>query len=164
MNLDSQQILKTTSNLNNIGSRIVADGMNDLLSDYNIFNQNVKGFHWNFIGPDFFDLQLKFEELNEKLSKDIDKLAEGIVMTGFVPLHSYSEYLKYSNHKEIKGVNSDDESVSFVIIGLRELIGASRKTALDAEAAGDIISEKLLRQFCFELENELWVFTMFAKY
>lgn len=164
MNYPSQLTFKPTSNLIKVGNPILADGMNDLLSDYNVFNQNVKGFHWNFIGPDFFDLHQKFEDLNEKLSKDIDKLADGIVTMGFVPLHSYSDFLRYSNLKEITRINSDDESVGCVISGLRELIAASLRTAKEAEAVEDIISEKLLRQFASELENELWIFTMFAKY
>ena len=164
MNFDSQLTFKPASNLIKVGNPLLAEGMNDLLSDYNIFNQNVKSFHWNFIGPDFFDLHQKFGDLNQKLSKDIEKLADGILLTGFMPIQSNPEYLQYSTHKEITGVKSDDQSVGFVISGLRELIVACRKTALKAKISEDIISEKLLRQFCSELENELWVFTMFAKY
>ncbi len=41
----------------------VSDKMNDLLSDYHIFYQNVRGFHWNVKGENFFDLHVRFEEL-----------------------------------------------------------------------------------------------------
>jgi len=164
MNFESQLTLTTSSNLIKIGNQIVADRMNDLLSDYNIFNQNVKGFHWNFMGPDFFDLHQKFEDLSGKLSQDIDKLAGLIAMTGFLPLHSYSAYLKYSNHKEITGLNSDEENVENVVNGLQKLIVSIRWTSTEADDANDIISGKLLTQLALELENELWIFTMFAKY
>lgn len=164
MNVRNQPAVIIPFILKKIGSQVLADRMNDLLSDFNVFNQNVKGFHWNFIGPDFFDLHEKFEDLSGKLSQDISKLANSIRMTGYEPLHSYSDYLKNSIHKEITGINSDEESILCVIEGLTSLILSCRMSAIEAEEADEIFTEKMLRQFAFELENELWVFTMFAKY
>lgn len=151
-------------NLRKNKSQFVTDRMNVLLSDYNILNQNVKGFYWNYLGPDYFEIRQKFEDLSFKLSEDIDRLAAAIVVKGFIPVHSFSEYIKFSSHIEILGTSTYEENVSNVARGLNQLIISTRSTAIEARDAKDIESEKILRQFTIELENELWVFTMLAKY
>ena len=53
---------------NNIGldaqkSKELAYALNDLLANYSIIYQNLRGYHWNIQGDKFFELHLKFEEL-----------------------------------------------------------------------------------------------------
>lgn len=163
MNFESQLTISPSSSLIKIGNQKVAVQMKNLLSDHTIFNQRVKGFHMNFKGPDVFFLHQKLEDLSEKLSEDIQRLAVR-VMTGILPIHSSYKSLQYNNLEEIIADNSDEENVIHVVNGLRKLIVASRRTAIEAEDENDIISAKLLRRLVFELENELWVFTMLAKY
>ncbi len=141
----------------------VSDKLNDLLSDYHIFYQNVRGFHWNVRGENFFDLHEKFEDLYTQLYQNIDDLAERVVTIGFKPLHSYSDYLKNTIHKEITDVTKGDECVKHVIDGLGTLAQSHRKAAEVAGDAGDIATEDLLTQFVGDLEKRMWMFTMFAK-
>ena len=47
--------------LNSIGldiekSKNLAEKLNELLADYSIFYQNVRGYHWNIKGDKFFEL------------------------------------------------------------------------------------------------------------
>jgi starvation-inducible DNA-binding protein len=46
----------------------LADNLNDLLTNYQVFYMNVRGYHWNIKGEKFFELHLKFEELLIKLN------------------------------------------------------------------------------------------------
>jgi starvation-inducible DNA-binding protein len=163
MNFANQVDIERPLVLRKIGNQIVADRMNDLLSDYNIFYQNVKGFHWNFKGSDYFDFHRKFEDLYGKLYLDINKLAVQIASIGYEPLHSYSDFRKNSIHIEITGPNTNGECLSNVIEGLKNLIFSNKMAAIEAEGAEEVSTGKTLRQFAFELENELWVFTMLAK-
>ncbi len=141
----------------------VSDKLNDLLSDYHIFYQNVRGFHWNVKGDNFFELHEKFEELYTKLYQNIDELAERIVTIGFKPLHSYTDYLKQTIHKEITDVSNGDQCVKHVIDGLGILAHSHREVANMAGDASDIATEDLLTQFVGDLEKRMWMFTMFAK-
>lgn len=141
----------------------LSDKMNDLLSDYHIFYQNVRGFHWNVKGENFFDLHVRFEELYAKLYENIDELAERIVTIGFVPLHSYTDYLKQTIHKEITDVSNGEECVKHVINGLGILAHSHRAVAKMAEDVGDIATADLLTQFLGDLEKRMWMFTMFSK-
>jgi len=61
---------KQTDNMktNDIGlevkdTAILVDKLNTLLANYQIYYQNLRNFHWNISGPNFFELHAKFEEL-----------------------------------------------------------------------------------------------------
>ena len=67
------------SELNNIGldindSKQVAEKLNDLLSNYQQFYMNLRGFHWNIKGKKFFELHLKFEELYNNALEKVDEI------------------------------------------------------------------------------------------
>ncbi|MCE7054533.1 DNA starvation/stationary phase protection protein [Algoriphagus sp. AGSA1] len=149
--------------LDNKAMKNVSDKLNDLLSDYHIFYQNVRGFHWNVKGENFFDLHEKFEELYSRVYENIDELAERIVTIGFKPLHAYSDYLKNTIHKEITDVSNGEECVKHVIDGLGILAQSHRKAAKVAEEAEDIATADLLTQFVGDIEKRMWMFTMFSK-
>lgn len=149
--------------LDNKAMKNVSDKMNDLLSDYHIFYQNVRGFHWNVKGENFFDLHVKFEELYTQLYENIDELAERIVTIGFKPLHAYSDYLKNTIHKEITDVSNGGECVKHVIDGLGILAQSHRKAAKAADEADDIATADLLTKFVGDIEKRMWMFTMFSK-
>lgn len=141
----------------------LSESLNNLLSDYHVFYQNVRGFHWNVTGSDFFDLHIKFEELYTQLYENIDRLAERIVTIGYRPLHAYSDFLKNARHKEIKNVKEGKECVSHVIAGLGMIISTHRTIAGESEKAEDIATTDLLTKFTGDLEKRLWMFTMYNK-
>lgn len=151
LNLDEKQMKKLQGQLN------------DLLADYHVFYQNVRGFHWNVRGNDFFTLHEKFEDLYTQLYKSIDELAERILMIGYQPVHAYSDYLKSSIHKEITDVKDGNQCVAQVINGLGVLISSHRKAAELADEAGDIATADLLTKFIADLEKRMWMFTMYGK-
>ena len=137
--------------------------MDDLLADYHVFYQNVRGFHWNIRGNSFFTLHEKFEELYVRLYQNIDELAERIVTIGYSPMHAYSDYLKSSIQSEITDVKEEESCVNHVIAGLGILITSHRKAAEAAEEAGDIVSADMLTGFVADLEKRMWMFTMYKK-
>ncbi len=54
--------------LNSIGLEVkaaknLAVELNKLLSNFQVYYQNLRGIHWNIKGKRFFDLHVKFEEL-----------------------------------------------------------------------------------------------------
>ena len=63
-------------------SKVLAEKLNELLADYSIFYQNIRGYHWNIKGDKFFELHDKFQELYENLFVKIDEVAERIRTLG----------------------------------------------------------------------------------
>jgi starvation-inducible DNA-binding protein len=71
----------------------IASELNVLLANYQIYYQNLRGFHWNIQGRDFFELHVKFEELYNDGAIKIDEVAERILTIEATPLHSFTDYL-----------------------------------------------------------------------
>lgn len=58
--------------MSNIGldkeiAKKLADELNGLLATYQVFYTNVRGYHWNVRGVNFFELHAKFEEIYDDL-------------------------------------------------------------------------------------------------
>ena len=149
--------------LDNAAMEKLSKSLNKLLSDYHVFYQNLRGFHWNVTGSDFFDLHIKFEELYKEVNENIDVLAERIVTIGYRPLHAFSDFLENAGQKEIKNVKDGKQCVSHVIAGLGMLIAGQRKVAKESDEAEDIATTDMLTKFTVDLEKRLWMFTMFNK-
>ncbi len=58
--LDKEQSLK------------LAEALNSLLANYQVFYMNTRGYHWNIKGKEFFELHAKFEEIYTDLQTKID--------------------------------------------------------------------------------------------
>ncbi|HOH54849.1 MAG TPA: ferritin-like domain-containing protein, partial [Paludibacteraceae bacterium] len=71
--------------LNAEGSKKVVEALQQLLADYQIFYTNLRGFHWNLKGKDFFINHAKFEELYDNAAEKVDEIAERILMLGGTP-------------------------------------------------------------------------------
>ena len=64
---------------------VLRDKLNDLLADYQLFYQNLRGLHWNIKGKEFFELHVKFEEFyNDAIIKiddfSIDQTENGEII------------------------------------------------------------------------------------
>ena len=80
-------------------ARELAEKLNLLLANFQLFYMNSRGFHWNIKGEKFFELHLKFEELYTDSQLKIDEIAERILTLGHTPSHSYTDYLKLSKSR-----------------------------------------------------------------
>ncbi len=113
--------------MNHIGldktkSNELAKILNDLLSNYQVFYMNIRGFHWNIKGEKFFELHLKFEELYNDLLLKIDEIAERILTPGATPVHSFSDYILNSKIKETKQISDGFECVKSVLDSFKTLL------------------------------------------
>ena len=142
-------------------SKMLAEKLNELLADYSIFYQNVRGYHWNIRGDKFFELHGKFQELYEDLFVKIDEVAERIQTLGHVPNHQFSVYKKEAKVKEstevsdgIKDVRDILESFSIIISLQRELL------ELSAEA-DDEGTNALMSDYIREQEKSVWMYSAY---
>ncbi|MGZ8517470.1 MAG: Dps family protein, partial [Chitinophagaceae bacterium] len=92
-------------------ARKLAEKMNVLLANYQLFYVNTRGLHWNIKGDKFFELHVKFEELYTDIQLKIDEVAERILTLGHIPCHSFTDYLKLSKIKEQRNVTGEKEAV-----------------------------------------------------
>ena len=153
-------------NLNAIGldatkANELAEKLNDLLANYSIFYQNVRGYHWNIKGDKFFELHVKFEELYTDLIIKIDDVAERILTLGKTPNHKYSDYIKVSEIKESNEGRDGMKAVNQILDAFKTLIVKQR---VILELSGDIGDEgtnALMSDNIREQEKLVWMYSSF---
>ncbi len=59
--------MATNIGLDKATSEKLAQELNNLLATYQVFYMNVRGYHWNIKGVNFFELHAKFEEIYDDL-------------------------------------------------------------------------------------------------
>ena len=152
--------------INNIGldvkqSKELASKLNELLANYSVFYQNVRGYHWNIKGDKFFELHAKFEELYNDLFVKIDEIAERILTLGYSPAYRFTDYLQMANIKESlqteDGINNIKEildAFKFIISKQREILDLSGE--LQDEGTNALMSDYIREQ-----EKLVWMYSAF---
>jgi starvation-inducible DNA-binding protein len=131
--------------------------LNDLLANYQLFYQNLRGLHWNIKGKEFFELHVKFEEFYDDAVIKIDEIAERILTLEGEPLHTFSDYLKTAEIKEEKNITNGSQGVEIIITNFKVLIAKERailSLAGDAEDEGTV---SLMSDYISETEKTLWM-------
>lgn len=142
-------------------SKELADQLNDLLANYQVFYMNVRGFHWNIKGEKFFELHLKFEELYNNLVLKIDEVAERILTLGHTPSHSFKEYLKTASVKPVENLSDGKKAVASIVDAFSVLIKKQR-ALLDLSAqASDEGTNALMSDYIREQEKLVWMYNAY---
>ena len=155
-----------TSELSRIGldteqSKILAEKLNLLLANYQIFYMNTRGFHWNIKGEKFFELHLKFEELyNDSLIK-IDEIAERVLTLGFTPLHTYTDFLQLATVKEAKGISDGDDAIRAILDGYLILLPIERELLELSDKSNDEGTNALMSDYIREQEKQVWMYSAY---
>lgn len=135
----------------------LADKLNTLLANYQIFYMNVRGYHWNVKGQQFFELHTKFEEYYTDLLTKVDEVAERILTLGFQPVHAYSDYVTLSSIEEDKNVHDGEACVRGIVKGYQTLIELQRELLSVASDADDEGTASLASDYIREQEKTVWM-------
>jgi starvation-inducible DNA-binding protein len=142
-------------------SKGLADKLNSLLANYQVFYMNARGFHWNITGEKFFELHAKFEELYNDLVLKVDEVAERILTLGHTPLHTFSDYSSITTIKEAKNVSNGKEAMQSILESFRTLIALQREIAETADKAGDEGTTALMSDYIREQEKTVWMYSAY---
>lgn len=152
--------------INNIGlddkaSQTTAVQLNDLLSNYQLFYMNLRGFHWNIKGKKFFELHLKFEELyNDALIK-VDEIAERVLTLSATPLHSFKKYLETSDIKPAENVTDGETAIDSILEALKILLSKERAILAIAADANDEGTVALMSDYIVQQEKLVWMLSAY---
>ncbi|MFG6157857.1 Dps family protein [Halomonas sp. 1390] len=135
----------------------LAEKLNELLANYQIFYMNVRGYHWNVKGRQFFQLHEKFEEFYTDLLVKVDEVAERILTLGHTPVHAYSDYVKISRIQEDKNVHDGEACVRGVLQGYQTLIELQRELLSLASDADDEGTAAQAGDYIREQEKTVWM-------
>lgn len=152
--------------LNQIGlnkelAKKLSEKLNNLLANYQIFYMNARAFHWNIKGDKFFELHLKFEELyNDSLIK-IDEIAERILTLGFIPLHTYDDYLDMASIKAAKNVSNGNEAIGEILKGYEVMLPLERELLELSGRHNDEGTNALMSDYIREQEKLVWMYSAY---
>lgn len=151
------------TNLSNIGldkalSAELAEKLNHLLANYQVYYQSLRGLHWNIKGQHFFELHVKFEELYNDAQLKIDEIAERILTLGSTPLHTFSDYLAHAEVSVAKNVAQAHEAVTVVVSSLQTIVTIERGILGLADDLGDEGTLTLLTDFITQQEKTIWMY------
>jgi len=154
------------SNINTIGldaekAGQLAEKLNILLANYQLFYINLRGFHWNIKGEKFFELHVKFEELYNDAIIKIDEIAERILTLGHTPLHSFTDYLAHAAITEAKNLTDGQSTVKSVLNSLQQLLVLERELLEMSGEAGDEGTNALMSDYIREQEKTAWMYNAF---
>lgn len=154
--------LKSKSKSDSNTASPVTDALNVLLSDYQVYYQNLRGFHWNVKGSHFFVLHEKFESWYGDASEAIDEIAERILALKATPLHAFSDYLKFATIQEAKELSEQKDIIKRLIKDTELLVAAQKKALEVAKAADDDATADMVTQYVHDTEKLLWMLNAWA--
>lgn len=138
-------------------TEVIAAELNILLSNFQVYYQNLRGIHWNIRGKRFFDLHVKFEELYNDAQLKIDMVAERVLTLGGVPLHTFEDYIKNNRLQVGKNVSKDTDAVQLIIDSLSDLLKIERVILEESGKIEDEGTNSMMSDFINEQEKTIWM-------
>ncbi len=135
----------------------LAKDLNVLLSNFQVYYQNLRGIHWNIKGKRFFDLHVKFEELYTDANVKVDEIAERILTLGETPFHTFEDYIKEVKVPIGKNIKHDEKAVQLIVASLSELLKIERQILDKSGNANDEGTNSMMSDFITEQEKTVWM-------
>jgi starvation-inducible DNA-binding protein len=142
-------------------SKKLADKLSELLANYSIFYQNVRGYHWNIKGDNFFELHLKFEELYNDLLLKIDEVAERILTLGNAPDHRFTSYKKIASIKESSQVEDGKKAIANILASFATIIKLQRDILSISGEIDDEGTNALMSDYIRAQEKMVWMYSAY---
>ena len=114
----------------------VVSALRQLLADVQVYYTNLRDFHWNVQGTNFYNLHAEL---------------------GATPEHRYSEYLKISQVKEAEVTHCGHSALSQVLETEKQLIAQERVVLAAAQEAGDEATTAMVSDWLREQEKLIWM-------
>src|SRR5690606_32225798 len=148
--------------LNSLGldttkTKDIANDLNHLLANFQIYYQNLRGIHWNIKGKRFFDLHVKFEELYTDANVKVDEIAERILTLGGVPYHTFEDYISHSKVPVGKNITKDEDAIRLIVDSLTQLLLIERAILDASDEAMDEGTNSMMSDFIVEQEKTVWM-------
>lgn len=138
-------------------SELIVLELNELLANFQVYYQNLRGLHWNIRGRRFFDLHLKFEELYNDSQLKVDLIAERVLTLGGRPLHTFDDYLQFNQLEIGKDISNDEKAIHLIVNSLAQLLKIERKIAANSSEIHDEGTNSMMSAFIAEQEKTIWM-------
>ena len=108
-------------------------------------------------------MHLKFEEFYDDAVVKVDEITERILTLEGKPLHTFSDYLNYSQIKEEKDVSNGVEGINIIVKNFSILITKEREILDLASDANDEGTVSLMSHYISQTEKTLWMLNSYLQ-
>lgn len=132
--------------------------LNQLLCDLEIFAVKLQNYHWNVTGKGFFLTHEKLEEYYEEVRKQLDEVAENIIMHGAQPFGSMEDFVKHTQITEAK--NEKIKSLDIIKNVVKDLEILNKDVELikqEAEKSNDYLTSTLMDNYIEDYSKRIWM-------
>ncbi|MEL6253193.1 MAG: DNA starvation/stationary phase protection protein [Bacteroidota bacterium] len=147
-------------NYQTLSNKYISDSqrkLNILLASLHIYYQNLRTFHWKVQGPNFFELHKQFESMYQKVSENIDDIAERLLALQANPISQLSEYLIISELEEASDELNTKEMLEKILSDQDILIQSLRFLVSFSNQHADEGTADMLVAMLREVEKESWM-------
>jgi len=135
--------------------------LNQLLADYQLYYQNLRGFHWNVKGHLFFHLHDKFESLYKEANETVDEIAERVRALGATPLHTLEDYFQQAQLTSAKNISDGEEAVQVTLKNSQVLLHDLKEVLHLADEQNDEATLTLISDLITDTEKRIWMLKAF---
>lgn len=132
--------------------------LNQLLCDLEVFSVKLQNYHWNVTGKGFFLTHEKLEEYYEEVRKQLDEVAENIIMHGAQPFGSMEDFVKHTQITEAK--NEKIKSLEIIKNISKDLEILNKDVELikqEAEKSNDYLTSTLMDKYIEDYSKRIWM-------
>ncbi|MBB6274943.1 Dps family protein [Porphyromonas circumdentaria] len=147
--------------LNSKDLKEVVAGLEALLASYQVYYNNLRGYHWHVRGPLFYQLHEQFEKWYDATAEKIDEIAERLLQLEATPENRMSVLIGQSKIKETTQMTDASQILPEILENYKVLMALERETLNAAAEAGDEVTVGLMGDFLAEQEKEIWMLTAY---
>lgn len=141
----------------------IAASLGKLLADTYTLYLKIQGFHWNVVGPRFYELHKLFEEQYTELAAANDEIAERIRALGAKAPASYSEFKSLAAVEEQSAVPSENEMLRQLLADHRVAVRTAQAVVKASEDHDDAGTADLATQRIRAHEKAAWMLESLLK-
>lgn len=137
---------------------MITEDLNLFLANLNVFYRKLQNYHWNIKGEDFFNVHVKLEELYNDVNKQIDEVAEHILIIDGEPLGSMHDYLEITQIKEAQNVKKFSRDIFENILKDYCILSENAtKIKEDADNEKKYATSALMDEYLLDFEKKVWM-------
>jgi starvation-inducible DNA-binding protein len=133
------------------------------VADCSMLLSQAQGFHWNIIGPDFFDLHDFFKTVYESLFEAVDDFAERLRALESIPPYDLHEINSLTTIPALsrKDLIQGADAAHIYADHSARIIASAKKLCKLCEECDDHTTQDMLLDFIQEQEKFSWMIKSF---
>lgn len=132
--------------------------LNQYVADLTVMYTKLHNVHWYVEGKQFHAMHELFEMYYDKVTEDLDVVAERMLQLGYMPVASLKGALEIAKVEE-RGdeFGKDLEFVEIVKNDFEYLLNLTLEVKKEAEDAGDDPTVDIMNEFTAYYQKQLWM-------